>query len=131
MHRHHALRRQIEIERGEDRLLHLAGIRGVADQDDLPGEVDGDMVSVRVPYGVTSNVKRHADDAPAAPLERYWSALSPTFPPRIPLRPALPRSRSYITIDQSRGCEQIAPDSRHRLTAAKQNATLSTLTVYK
>ncbi len=42
MHRHHALRRQIEVERGEDRLLHLAGIRRVADQDDLLGEVDGD-----------------------------------------------------------------------------------------
>ena len=42
MHRHHALRRQIEIERGEHRLLHLAGVGGIADQDDLPGEVDGD-----------------------------------------------------------------------------------------
>ena len=42
MHRHHALRRQIEVQRGEDRLLHLAGIGRVADQDDLLGEVDRD-----------------------------------------------------------------------------------------
>ena len=42
MHRHDAVRRQIEIQRGEHRLLHFAGIGRVADQDDLPGEVDGD-----------------------------------------------------------------------------------------
>jgi hypothetical protein len=29
------------------------------------------MVSVRMPYGVTYNVERHAGDAVAAPLERY------------------------------------------------------------
>ena len=42
VHRHHALRRQIEIQRGEDRLLHFAGIGRVADQDDLLAEVDRD-----------------------------------------------------------------------------------------
>ena len=42
MHRHHALRRQIEVQRGEDRFLHLAGIRRIADQDDFFGEIDGD-----------------------------------------------------------------------------------------
>ncbi len=42
VHRHHALRRQIEIERREHRLLDLARIGRVADQDDLAGEVDGD-----------------------------------------------------------------------------------------
>ncbi len=42
MHRHDAKRGQVEIERGEHRFLHLAGIGRVADQDDLLGEVDGD-----------------------------------------------------------------------------------------
>ena len=42
VHRHHALRRQVEVERGEDRLLDLARIGRVADQDDLAREVDRD-----------------------------------------------------------------------------------------
>ena len=42
VHRHHALRRQIEVQRGEDRFLHFAGIGRVADQDDLLREVDRD-----------------------------------------------------------------------------------------
>ena len=42
VHRHHAFGRQIIIERGEDRLLHLAGIAGAADQHDLAREIDGD-----------------------------------------------------------------------------------------
>ena len=40
MHRHDVLRRQIEVERGEHRLLHLAGVRRAADQHDLAGEID-------------------------------------------------------------------------------------------
>ena len=42
VHRHHAIGRQIVIERREHRFLHLAGIRGAADQDDAPAEVDRD-----------------------------------------------------------------------------------------
>ena len=41
VHRHDVLRGQIEIERREHRLLHLARVRRSADQDDLAGEVDG------------------------------------------------------------------------------------------
>ena len=40
VHRHDVLRRQIEVERGEYRLLHLAGVRRAADQHDLTGEID-------------------------------------------------------------------------------------------
>ena len=40
VHRHHALRRQVEVERGEYRLLHLARIGRAADQHDLAGEID-------------------------------------------------------------------------------------------
>ncbi len=40
VHRHDVLRRQIEVERGEHRLLHLAGIGRAADQHDLAGEID-------------------------------------------------------------------------------------------
>ena len=42
MHRHDILRRQREIEVGEDRLLHLARIGRAADQHDLAGEIAGD-----------------------------------------------------------------------------------------
>ena len=42
MHRHDVLRRQIEIEGGEYRLLHLARIGRAADQYDLAREIDGD-----------------------------------------------------------------------------------------
>ena len=44
VHRHHALFGQVIIQRGENRLFHLAGILGAADQDDLAGEVDRDHV---------------------------------------------------------------------------------------
>ena len=40
MHRHDVFRRQIEVERGEHRLLHFAGVRRAADQHDLAGEID-------------------------------------------------------------------------------------------
>ncbi len=40
MHRHHALLRQIEVQRRENRLLHFACIGRAADQNDLTGEVD-------------------------------------------------------------------------------------------
>ena len=54
VHRHHALRGQIEIERGEDRLLHLAGVGRVADQDNLLAEIDGDdgVAAHAVAFGV-------------------------------------------------------------------------------
>ena len=42
MHRHHAAFRKQIVERGEHRLLHLAGIGGAADQHDHAAEVDGD-----------------------------------------------------------------------------------------
>ena len=42
MHRHHPLGRQEVVQDGEDRLLHLAGIGGAADQDQLLGEIDRD-----------------------------------------------------------------------------------------
>ena len=39
VHRHHTLQRQQIVEDGEDRLLHLAGIGGAADQDGLAFEI--------------------------------------------------------------------------------------------
>ena len=42
MHRHDPLGRQKVIYDGEDGFLHLARIRGAANQDDLAGEIDGD-----------------------------------------------------------------------------------------
>ena len=40
VHRHDALRRQVEIERGEYRFLDLTRVRTAADQHDLPREID-------------------------------------------------------------------------------------------
>ncbi len=42
VHRHHALSRQVVVERGEHRLLHLAGVVAAADEDDAFRKVDGD-----------------------------------------------------------------------------------------
>jgi hypothetical protein len=42
VHREHALRRQQVVERGEDRLLDLAGVTRAADDHDLLSEVDQD-----------------------------------------------------------------------------------------
>ena len=42
MHGENIARRQDVIENREDRFLHLAGIRRIADQDDFFGEVDAD-----------------------------------------------------------------------------------------
>ena len=42
VHREHALRRQQVVERGEDRLLHLARVPGPADEHQLLGEVEDD-----------------------------------------------------------------------------------------
>ena len=65
MHRHHALRRQIEIQCREHRLLHLAGIRRPADQHDLAGEIDRHhgvgAVAAAVTFGVRFE-RRHVDD---------------------------------------------------------------------
>ena len=65
VHRHHVLGRQIEVERGEHRLLHLAGVRRAADQHDLAGEIDrhhgvGALASA-VPLGVRLE-RRQIDD---------------------------------------------------------------------
>ena len=63
MHRHDALRRQDEIEEAEDRLLHLAGIGGAADQDQLLGEVDRNdrLAAAAMPLGVGAEA-RQVDD---------------------------------------------------------------------
>ena len=54
MHRHHALGRQQVVEIGEDRLLHLAGIGGAADQHDLLGEIHRDhgLAAAAVALGI-------------------------------------------------------------------------------
>ncbi len=63
MHGHDALRRQIEIERGEDRLLDLAGIGGVSDQNDLPAEIDGDHGLAAHPVALGVGLERgHVDN---------------------------------------------------------------------
>ncbi len=63
MHRHHALFGQIVVQRGEDRLLHLAGIIRPADQDDLAGEIDRDNVlrTHAVTFGIGAEA-RQVDD---------------------------------------------------------------------
>ena len=63
VHRHHALGGQIIVQRGEDRLLHLAGIIRPADQDDLAGEIDRDDVlgAHAVTFGIGAEA-RHVDD---------------------------------------------------------------------
>ena len=63
MHWHDALRRKQEIEEAEHRLLHLAGISGAADQDDLLLKVDRDHRLA--PAAVTRRVRfeaRQVDD---------------------------------------------------------------------
>src|SRR5262249_15633478 len=42
VHGDNILRRQVEVECREHRLLHFARIRGAADQNNLPCKVDGD-----------------------------------------------------------------------------------------
>ncbi len=42
VHRHHAVGRQVIVQHGEHRLLHLAGVVGAADQNDAPGEIERD-----------------------------------------------------------------------------------------
>ena len=65
MHRHDVFRRQIEIERGEHRLLHLAGIGTAADQYDLAGEIDRHhgvgAFAPAMPLGIGLE-RRHVDD---------------------------------------------------------------------
>src|SRR5262249_56141446 len=48
------VREQIESERGENRLLHLARVGRVANQDDLLAEIDGDdgVAAHAVAFGV-------------------------------------------------------------------------------
>ena len=65
VHRHHALRRQVEVERGEDRLLHLAGVGRAADQHDLAGEIDRHHRVGAFAPAMTLGVRlerRHVDD---------------------------------------------------------------------
>jgi hypothetical protein len=65
VHRHDALRRQIEVQRREDRLLHLAGIGAAADQNDLAREIDRHhgvgAFAAAVALGVGPE-RRHVDD---------------------------------------------------------------------
>ena len=68
VHRHHALRRQIEVQRGEHRLLHLARVGRAADQHDLAGEIDRDHRVGAFAAAVTLGVRlerRHVDDGHA------------------------------------------------------------------
>ncbi|MHC2191464.1 hypothetical protein ACVJF1_004097 [Bradyrhizobium diazoefficiens] len=63
VHRHHAALGQIVVQRGEDRLLHLAGIVGAADQHDLAGEVDRDDVLRLAAMALRIGAEaRHVDD---------------------------------------------------------------------
>ncbi len=63
VHRHHAALGQIVVQRGEHRLLHLAGIIRPADQDDLAGEIDRDHVlrAHAVAFRIGAEA-RHVDD---------------------------------------------------------------------
>ena len=65
VHRHDVLRRQIEVERGEHRLLHLARVGRAADQHDLAGEIDRHHRVGAFAAAVTLGVRlerRHVDD---------------------------------------------------------------------
>jgi hypothetical protein len=76
VHRHHALGRQIVVERGEHRLLHLAGIVAAADQDHALGEVDGDdrLGAHAVPLGIGLE-RRQAEDGEVGRIVRQLLAL--------------------------------------------------------
>ena len=80
VHRHHALRRQIEVERGEHRLLHLAGIGRAADQHDLAGEIDRHhrvgAFAAAMPLGVGLE-RRQIDDGHFGHEDRELRALRP------------------------------------------------------
>ena len=78
VHRHHALRRQIEVERGEHRLLHLAGVGRAADQHDLAGEIDRDHRVGAFAAAVTLGVRlerRQIDDGHVRHEARELGAL--------------------------------------------------------
>ena len=78
VHRHHALRRQIEVQRGEHRLLHLARIGRAADQHDLAGEIDRDhrvgAFAAAVALGVGLE-RRQVDDGHVRHVARQLRAL--------------------------------------------------------
>ena len=63
VHRHHALGRKQEVQDPEHALLHLAGIAGAADQDQLLGEAyrDHRLSAAAVALGVC-NEARQVDD---------------------------------------------------------------------
>ncbi len=70
VHRHDALGRQIEVQRREHRLLHLARVGRAADQNDLAGEVDRDLGVGAFAAAVTLVVRlerRHVDDGHVRP----------------------------------------------------------------
>ena len=78
MHRHHALRRQVEVQRGEHRLLHLARVGRAADQHDLAGEIDRDLGVGAFAAAVTLMVRlerRHIDDGHVRHEARELRAL--------------------------------------------------------
>ena len=70
VHRHDALRRQQEVEQAEHRLLHLAGIFGAADQDQLLLEID--RASPKTPSPTTASALR----SPWATLAARWPTTS-------------------------------------------------------
>jgi hypothetical protein len=63
MHRHHALGRQQVVQHAEHRFLHLAGISGAADQDQLLRHADRDhrLAAAAVPLGIGAEA-RQVDD---------------------------------------------------------------------
>ena len=78
VHRHHALRRQVEVQRGEHRLLDFARVGRAADQHDLAGEIDGDHRVGALAAAVTLGVgpeRRHVDDGQLRHEARELGAL--------------------------------------------------------
>ena len=76
VHRHHALGRQVVIERGEHRLLHFAGVGGAADQDDALVKSMATMVSLRTPWRLGSALNDgSAEDGEVRHVMRKLGAL--------------------------------------------------------
>ncbi len=63
MHRHHALGRQQVVENAEHRFLHLAGIGGATNQDQLLAEIDRDhgLAAATVPLRIGAE-RRQVDN---------------------------------------------------------------------
>ena len=78
MHRHDVVRGQDEVEIGEDRLLHLAGVARAADQNDLAREVDRDdgLGAAAVALGIGAE-RRQVDDSHVGHERCKLAALRP------------------------------------------------------